>query len=82
MEAHVSVEDEKLNGEEAQLNEAETGEENSENSSDQESAVEESSSVDTENTADQKNWQAEAEALAQQIEAFKEVIVKLVFIWH
>ena len=76
MEAHVSVEDEKLNGEEAQLNEAETSEENSENSSDQESAVEESSSVDTENTADQKNWQAEAEALAQQIEAFKDQAVR------
>lgn len=72
----MSVDDEKLSGEEAQLNEAETTEESNESSGAQENSAEENGSVDAENATSQKNWQAEAEALAQQIETFKDQAVR------
>jgi len=68
MEAHVSVEDEKLNGEEPQLNAAEANEE--------ESASEVDESGCESACADQKNWKAEADTLAQQIETFKDQAIR------
>jgi len=67
MEAHVSVEDEKLNGEEAELNGVESADEN----------VAEAEAVSNEGEGvEQKDWKAEAEALAQQIDTLKDQTVR------
>jgi len=67
MEAHVSVEDEKLNNEEAELNSVESAEE---------SAVEAEAVSNENDSTDQKDWKAEAEALAQQIDTLKDQAVR------
>ena len=58
----MSVENEKLNGEEAELNGVESADE---------SAVEAEVASSEDEAVDQKDWKAEAEALAQQIDALK-----------
>jgi len=67
MEAHVSVEDEKLNGEEAELNGVDSTEGNAEDN-----VVE----AETVSDVDQKDWKAEAEALALQLETLKDQAVR------
>jgi len=67
MEAHVSVEDEKLNGEEAELNGVDSTEESAEDN-----VVEAEAASDV----DQKDWKAEAEALALQLETLKDQAVR------
>jgi len=63
----VSVEDEKLNGEEAELNGVESADEN----------VAEAEAVSNEGEGvEQKDWKAEAEALAQQIDTLKDQTVR------
>ena len=63
----MSVEDEKLNGEEAELNGVESADEN----------VAEAEAVSNEGEGvEQKDWKAEAEALAQQIDTLKDQTVR------
>ena len=63
----MSVEDEKLNGEEAELSNVESAEE-----------LAEENDVETEASTDgsQKDWKVEAEALAQQVETLKDQAVR------
>jgi len=63
----VSVEDEKLNGEEAELNGVDSTEESAEDN-----VVEAEAASDV----DQKDWKAEAEALALQLETLKDQAVR------
>jgi len=63
----VSVEDEKLNGEEAELNGVDSTEGNAEDN-----VVE----AETVSDVDQKDWKAEAEALALQLETLKDQAVR------
>jgi len=67
MEAHVSVEEEKLNSEETELGSVESAEEN---------AVELEAVSNEDEIVEQKDWQAEAEALAQQIDALKDQTIR------
>lgn len=69
MEAHVSVEDEKVNSEEAELNNIDGVEEGA-----VEGVVETEDSVEA--GSDQKDWKAEAEALAQQLDNLKDQAVR------
>ncbi|MFT6263931.1 MAG: molecular chaperone GrpE [Oleiphilaceae bacterium] len=71
MEAHVSVEDEKLKGDEAELNGVNSAEQNIE-----EGVLEAEVISDVDETVDQKDWKAEAEALAQQIEGLKDQTIR------
>jgi molecular chaperone GrpE len=71
MEAHVSVEDEKLKGDEAELNGVNSAEQNTE-----EGVLEAEVISDVDETVDQKDWKAEAEALAQQIEGLKDQTIR------
>ena len=63
----MSVEDEKLNGEEAELNGVDSTEGNAEDN-----VVE----AETVSDVDQKDWKAEAEALALQLETLKDQAVR------
>ena len=63
----MSVEDEKLNGEEAELNGVDSTEESAEDN-----VVEAEAASDV----DQKDWKAEAEALALQLETLKDQAVR------
>jgi len=67
MEAHVSVEEEKLNSEETELGSVESAEEN---------AVELEAVSNEDEIVEQKDWQSEAEALAQQIDALKDQTIR------
>ena len=63
----MSVEDEKLNGEEAELNGVDSTEDN---------AVEAEADTIVDESADQKDWKAEAEALALQVETLKDQAIR------
>lgn len=71
----MSVEDDKLNGEEAELN----GVDSADNGVDEHAAgnvVEAEAVLDTDGLGDQKDWRAEAEALALQLEGLKDKAVR------
>jgi len=63
----VSVEEEKLNSEETELGSVESAEEN---------AVELEAVSNEDEIVEQKDWQSEAEALAQQIDALKDQTIR------
>lgn len=67
----MSVEDEKLKGDEAELNGVNSAEQNTE-----EGVLEAEVISDVDETVDQKDWKAEAEALAQQIEGLKDQTIR------
>lgn len=67
----MSVEDEKLKGDEAELNGVNSAEQNIE-----EGVLEAEVISDVDETVDQKDWKAEAEALAQQIEGLKDQTIR------
>jgi molecular chaperone GrpE len=75
MEAHVSVEDDKLNGEEAALNGVASTDESVEESA-ADNVVEAEAALDINGLGDQKDWKAEAEVLASQLEALKDKAVR------
>jgi molecular chaperone GrpE len=71
MEAHVSVKDDKINGDEAELTDVNSTEEGV-----VDSVLEAEVVSDMQGTSDLESWKAEAEALALQLEAQKDQVVR------
>lgn len=71
----MSVEDDKLNGEEAALNGVASTDESVEESA-ADNVVEAEAALDINGLGDQKDWKAEAEVLASQLEALKDKAVR------